>query len=177
MSKNKENLIIRDARIGFPNFAGKEGKYNPVGRRNFCVFIDDDKLARKLMDEGWNVRHLTPRDPSEPLQYYMQVTVSYENYPPKIVLVSSRGKSLLKEEDINILDWAELRKVDLVIRPYPWEVNGNKGIKGYLKSGYFTIEEDELENDYVDYPDSAQNTVGGCGNCEVCDGHCQDAPF
>lgn len=178
MNKVKNNLVVENARIGFRNFSGKEGKYNPPGHRNFCLFLDDPKVAERLIEEGWNVRHLDPRDPSEAPQPYMQVKVAFENFPPKIVLITGRGKSLLKESDVNILDWAEIKNVDLIIRPYNWEVRGDTGVTAYLKSAYITIEEDEFEDKYRDYPDSAENTVGGCGNCAVCDGHCKDElPF
>ncbi len=167
----KNNIVIENGRIGFRNFSGKEGKFNPAGRRNFCVFLDSD-LARILETDGWNVRWLEPRDPQEDKQAYLQVAVSYDNIPPKIVLVTSHGKTILDEESVNLLDWAEIKEVDLIIRPYNWDVNGKSGVKAYVKSMYVTIAEDEFEQKYRNLPDSASDAVGGCGNCEECDGSC-----
>lgn len=167
----KNNIVIENGRIGFRNFSGKEGKFNPAGRRNFCVFLDSD-LARILEADGWNVRWLEPRDPQEDKQAYLQVAVSYDNIPPKIVLVTSHGKTILDEESVNLLDWAEIKEVDLIIRPYNWDVNGKSGVKAYVKSMYVTIAEDEFEQKYRNLPDSASDAVGGCGNCEECDGSC-----
>ena len=73
----KNNIVIENARIGFRNFSGKEGKFNPAGRRNFCVFVDSD-LGQKLEEDGWNVRWLEPRDENEERQAYLQVAVSYD---------------------------------------------------------------------------------------------------
>lgn len=153
-----KNLVIENAKIGFRNFSGKEGKFNPAGRRNFCVFLESD-LGAGLENDGWNIRWLEPRDEGEERQAYLQVAVSYENIPPKIVLVTSHGKTQLDENSVNILDWAEIQNVDLIIRPYNWDVNGKSGVKAYVKSMYITLVEDEFESKYVDVPDSAINTM------------------
>lgn len=155
----KNNIVMEGARIGFKNFSGKEGQYNPPGRRNFCVFFDDKKLVDKLIEDGWNVRFLKPREDGDEPQPYLQVTVSYKNFPPKIVLITSQGKTTLDEEDLGMLDWAEIKNVDLIIRPYNWEVNGKNGVKAYVKSMYITIEEDEFESKYFDVPDSAKSAM------------------
>lgn len=172
----KDNIVIEDARIGFRNFSGKEGKFNPAGRRNFCVFIDHE-IGQVLENDGWNVRWLDPKDEGDDRQAYLQVAVSYDNVPPKIILISGHGKTILDNESIHILDWAEIKTVDLIIRPYNWSMhegtkNAKSGVKAYIKSMYVTIAEDEFESKYNDVPDSATDSIGGCGNCEACDGTC-----
>lgn len=150
------NITIEGARIVFRNFEGKEGKFNTAGKRNFCVLLDDE-LARTLQDDGWNIKWLQPREEGDEPQAYIQVAVNFGTVPPKIVLVTSGGKQTLDERNINILDWAEIANVDLIIRPYNWEMNGKTGVKAYIKSMYVTIAEDEFEKKYADVPDSARN--------------------
>jgi hypothetical protein len=173
----KNNIVIENARIGFRNFSGKAGKFNPEGRRNFCVFIEGD-LGRRLEDDGWNVRWLEPKDESEEKQAYLQVSVSYDNIPPKILIISSKGKTVLDNTSIGILDWAEIAEIDLVIRPYNWTLhegtkNEKRGVKAYVKSMYVTIVEDEFEKKYTNVPDSAADSIGGCGQCDACTGDCK----
>lgn len=154
----EDNIRIEGARIGFRNFSGEEGRFNPKGRRNFCVFLEED-IAKDMEKEGWNVKWLQPREEGDEPQAYLQVKVVFGKIPPKIVLVTGKGKTRLDEDTVNILDWAEIQNVDLVIRPYNWEVNGNTGVSAYIKTMYVTLREDEFESKYYDVPDSAASAM------------------
>ena len=148
MARNDNNVIMQDVRIIFRNFAGKEGQYNREGDRNFAVLLDD-KVADEMAKDGWNVKWLKAREEGEPEQAYLQVSVNFKGRPPRVVMLTSRGRNNLGEDEVELLDWADIKMVDMIVRPYEWLVNGKSGIKAYLQSIFVTIEEDELELKYA----------------------------
>lgn len=164
MDKRYQPITIRNAKIFKPNFSGKEiPPFNPEGRRNFCVFIDDLNVAEDMEKDGWNIRWLEPRNEGDERSAFLSVAVNYSNRPPKIILVTSRGETKLDEESVGMLDWAEKENVDLTINPRYWDDGGRTRIKAYLRTMRVTIYEDELEleidEQYKNAPAGAMDAV------------------
>lgn len=153
-----QTITIEHVKLLFKNFSGKEGKFNAAGDRNFCILLSDED-AQKMEAAGWNIHTLTPKDPDQEPQPYLRVSVSYKNKPPRVCLMTSKGKNLIDEKEINVLDWADIEDADVTLNPYFWDVNGKTGLKAYLKSIYVTLVEDQLENKYYDVPDSAKSAL------------------
>ena len=154
MPKQDNTVLMEGVRIIFRNFSGKEGQYNREGDRNFAVLLDP-KVAAQMAEDNWNVKWLKPReeeeDGEEP-QAYLPVSANFKGRPPRVVLITSRGRTNLDESQVDTLDWVDIINVDLIVRPYEWTVNGKSGIKAYLQSIYVTIEEDPLELKYSELP-------------------------
>jgi len=151
-----ENLIIEDANVVFRNFAGREGMYNAEGQRNFCVILDD-KPAEEMAADSWNIKYLKAREEGDTPTPYVQVAVGFKGRPPKLVLITSRGKTELDEDEAELLDWVDIAGVDLIIRPYNWSVNGKSGVKAYLKSIFVTVDESALDIKYAEVPELERN--------------------
>ena len=146
-----ENITIENARIVYRNLSGKPDKFNSKGgKRTFSVVIDDPKFAEELEKEGWRIKQFKPRDEddSEP-GHFLQVKVLYsERSNPHIYLCTKKSKTMLNEETVGSLDYAEISSVDIVIRPYEYDVNGNQGISAYVKTMYVNVVEDEFADKY-----------------------------
>lgn len=151
MAKNNiENIKIENARIVFRNLSGKPDKFNPQGgKRSFSVVIEDPEFANELKREGWNIKQFNPSpDSDEEPAHFISVKVSYNNIPPHIYLCTSKNKTLLNEDTVGQLDYAEISNVDIVITPYQYEVSGRTGISAYVKTMYVTVVEDEFASKY-----------------------------
>lgn len=158
MPQEDGTIVIENAHIFFLNFSGKEGMYNAEGDRNFCLELEP-AMARDLERDGWNVKYTKVReDGDEPIPY-IQVSIKYTGRngvkvrPPVLVLVTSKNRMPLGEDECEILDWVDIGNVDIIVRPYTWSVSGKTGVKAYLKAIYVTARENALESKYAHLPE------------------------
>jgi hypothetical protein len=146
--KQLSNVTLENVRIIFKNFSGKEDKFNRQGHRNFAAILPQE-VGEQMRRDGWNIKYTKPREEGDEPQPYLQVSVSFRHRPPRIVMLNGRGgRTNLDEEAVGSLDFAYIKKADLIINPSEWVFNGDTGIKAYLHALYVTIEEDELEQKY-----------------------------
>lgn len=153
MGYNDNNIVIEGARIIFRNFAGRQTQFNEAGKRNFSVVLDPG-IAEKLKAEGWNVKQKEARDEGDLPLFHLPVTLRFDGKtPPRLILISSRGRNTLNEELAEMIDYADFDTIDLIIRPYDWKMRGtgNTGRKAMLHSFYGKLTEDVLQRKYADY--------------------------
>lgn len=143
------DLEIENARLIFRNFSGKPDKFSTQGGiRKFGVIINPE-IAESLREEGWNIKMLPPKDEGADPLFYLGVKVQFGEFrKPNVYLITREKKELLTEENVSVIDFADLLNVDLVIQPHYWEVNGKSGINAYLKTGYFEIQSDRFASKY-----------------------------
>lgn len=145
------SVTIEGAKIIFKNFEGREGPYNLKGDRNFTVVLPLD-VGKELLDLGWNIKFKEREIEGEengPPEAHLKVAVGYKNRPPRVVMMTSRNRTALTEDTVEILDWADIENVDMVLNPSFWENNGKNGYKAWLKSLFITVAEDDLEKKYA----------------------------
>lgn len=159
--QNGTEKTLERRRLVFRNFSGAAGPFNVAGHRNFCVILGHDE-AEEMHNEGWNIKHLKPREEGDLPQPYIKVKVNFasKGIPPRVILITSKGKTQLTEDMLLLLDWADIENVDLIFRAWRWnQPSGSSGVSAYLKAIYVTIREDALEIKYKDVPDSAQSAI------------------
>lgn len=158
---NRGIVQIDGARIIFRNFSGRGTQYNREGDRNFCVVIDDEEIANRLIEEGFNVKIRQPREEGEEPFMYMKVNVKYhpkgsefERLNPVACLISGRNRNMLDEESICCLDGIDIENVDLDLSGSNWNVQGRSGRSAYLSKIYVTQELDRFATRYAEdeYP-------------------------
>lgn len=125
-------LEIEDARIIYRNFSGTASKFNREGDRNFAVIIPNQEIADELMDAGWTVKIKPPRDDFEDPFMFIPVKVKFNGRGPAAYVESGGSVTRLTEETIDMLDEIDIASVDMDLRPFDWEVNGNTGRSAYL---------------------------------------------
>lgn len=148
-------LEFENARIIFKNFEGRKDRFNVNGTRNFSIALDDPDIAHQLMNDGWPVKTIAPKEEGDSEFYYMSVNVKFDPIPPAIYMVTKRKKTQLGPDTVGMLDSARLKSCDIQVRPYQWEVNGKTGIKPYLSVLYAVLEEDVFADKYasLEYPE------------------------
>jgi hypothetical protein len=160
------NLVLENVQITYRNFAGTEGDYNAKGDRNYAVWIDDPAQAEALAEKGWKVKYRKPEEDGTPGRAYMPVTVKYHPKlkPPMVKIIKNQGKAQvsLDEESVELIDFMDIEKCDMILRPYHWKhKSGTEGVKNMCSSIYVKIREDELELKYAHIP------VLGAGNSQL----------
>jgi hypothetical protein len=152
VKKQLDPIVFENVKIMFRNFAGQEKQYNAQGERNFCIELDRE-TAEAMLNDGWRIKYLKPYEDGDEPKPILKVKVELrKGRPPRVVMVTSKGKTDLSKEPslIAMLDVADIKMVDLILNPFWSEVNGKAGFSAYLKSIFVTIDESELDLKYAD---------------------------
>lgn len=159
----KKQLVIKNVKLAFRNFAGRPTKYNREGgKRTFCVIVEQD-VGESLSRDGWNVKWFKVREgeENEPRRGFMEVVVNYRSLRGPQIIMHIEDENIrpkyITEKELHILDHAEIAFCDMILNPYRWtDDDGNVRLKPYLQKMHVTIRQDELDKRYrQDYEDQS----------------------
>lgn len=154
-----QQLKLENARIIWPNFAGKKKEFNAEGDRNFNVYIDDPALADELAKEGWNVKMKEGYEDGDPPFWILKVKVNYDSKrPPRIYKINADGsnKVLLDEGTVMLLDLLRIERADILVNASAWTSKslGMSGITPYVDTMYVVTEVNPLDEKWDSIADS-----------------------
>lgn len=159
IGNNRELLQIDNARIIYRNFAGRGGKYNREGDRNFSVVIPDAymdyhgeerAISDVLLDHGYRVRIKPARAEDEGPFMHLPVKIRFNARGPKAYLEVGKKRVTLDEDSFENLDDVDILRCDLDIVPYDSEVNGKMWRTAYLRSIRVVQNVDRFERRYAE---------------------------
>ena len=159
--KRVEGIVeLEEVRIINRNFSGQETEYNPPGKITFCAVLPSEELFEDLKRDGWNVKHTRPNDDYPDGMPFLPIEANYDRRPPRIYQVTPKRMTLLPKELVSGLDTVTIISADLIVGPYNYEVRGEYGVKAYLRSGHFNIEQSKFDEKYAHL---AQEVAAGGG--------------
>lgn len=127
--------LVRILPKSWRNFRGLDTKYSR-GKIFFNVAIEDPKLLKTLLDRGFNVKdHYNNEKPDEPPTHILKITIKFNDFGPMVQqYVEGSGTPVtLDQDDIGMLDDADIMDCVIKIRPYDWTMaNGTQGVAAYL---------------------------------------------
>ena len=142
-----ENLILRNAKIIFNNFAGNPSKFDKEGKQSVTFDVTDAELPDEWEDA---TKDLVNDDTGE-IKTILSAKIHWGTRPPIIKVVEDgkiieiiHGSDELKNVSQYICESA-----DVVLRPYTYEVAGRKGVTTYVRTLYIHIvNDDPFADDY-----------------------------
>ena len=161
-ARGRDIVQMDHVRFLWPNFSGRgDCKFSRDGERNFNIVIPDPEIAEALQNNlnkygvGWNVKIKPPREEGEAPLTYLNVKVKFNEYGPKVHLISGDKRVMLTEETIGCLDNMDVLNADLDLRAYDGDGNYGPFRSAYLQCMEVTQNIDRFSARYADeeYPE------------------------
>ncbi len=152
MADAPRRVTFEGAEITYRNFSGNPTPFDAEGGPRSFALVLPKSVADDMVRDEWNVKCKPAREEDGPEFCYLNVKVGYKQRPPTIVLITDSGKTNLTQDTVGMLDWADIRNIDLIIQQSYFDKAGRQGYTAYLRSMYVTIDEDELAKKYSDRP-------------------------
>lgn len=153
---NKDSFVIRNAQITSRNFEGNvRNRYDTEGKRYIIVRLDPED-AETLRNDGWPVKMTKQRqdNPDYEPYPYIKINIKLDHFyfnglrkTSRVYMVTKKNTILLDESTIHQLEENYIEKADLKIDYVYYKSFDQWSV--VLESGFFTIEPDELYDEYL----------------------------
>jgi hypothetical protein len=160
------DIFMEGAEIAYSNFLGKPTKFKPEGGVRTVTFVIPDEMVADLKAQGWRVR-AEIRD-EQIYRYLLDTkfifeTRNHEPFDPRIFIINSSRRPIhITEENVNVLNRADIVNVDVQLHAVPYDF-GNAGITPFINHMLVYVNENPLEkklNDMLDnYSDSDDSGI------------------
>lgn len=153
-----KKVILAEVPVIFRNFEGREERQdgrivNNAGARNFSVIVPED-IVDELLEEGYHLGILKPREEGDLPRHYLKVNVSYRFKEPLILRYAGMDETPLHEDTVANLDYEDVLWADVVAGPSPRR--DGDGYSAYLQELRIHIEESPFAEKYAAYGAVAQ---------------------
>lgn len=145
-----DKILFHSCRIVYRNLSGRIDEYNERGDRSFAIVIEDPELADKLEEDGWRIKRKPPREEGDPDFVTLKVFVKYDYRPPKIYIQSGDVKTLLNEDQLNEVDFADITDVKVSVTPYRGKNSRDGKWTAYCRTMIVFVEEEDFADDFDD---------------------------
>ena len=138
-------LSLDDVKLVKRNFSGKTDDYNDRGERT-CLIVIDSVLAEQkgfdsveamvaaLQEDEWKVGWFKQKDEDDEREAFLPVKAVYgDRKQPNIYIRAGKTSTLLTDETVGSLDYAEIEKVDVILLRHFWTYNGRNGYNNYIQ--------------------------------------------
>lgn len=135
------SVVIPDQRLTIGEMENIEALYNEARIESTpdgpVLLIDGTEVftyADALQAIGWNVKIKPPREEGDAPFIHLPVKVKFNDRGPSVYLISGRARNQLTEATVHRLDNLDIISVNMDVRPFNYNVNGNTGISAYLQA-------------------------------------------
>jgi hypothetical protein len=148
-------LEIEEAQVkwGFSHFDGRADTFNDEGDHNFTLVLPAEE-ARRLQEEGWNVKEFEPseerRKEGYESEFTLKVNISYRFDPPMIYFIKSGRKIRVDQDDLRDIRRDTCERIDVVIKPSFWTRPDRSGITAFVDEMFVTIAQSRFADRYAD---------------------------
>lgn len=149
-----DSIVMRNAQIITKNFTGTaKNIYDTEGKRYILIRLDPDD-AENLRADGWPVKVTKPNPEKPDYEPYPYIKVNLKDKfyfhglrkTSRVYMVTKKNKILLEPNDFYQLEENYIEKADLKIDHVYYKSYDQWSV--VLESGFFTIEPDELYDEY-----------------------------